>query len=321
MGEPRSAISLLIGDPLADDAGNGLHRAFCVCDLQCRALIVAEIKLRKVALEVLGADVVVRAGDPPLHNREVTLDGVGVHVTADVFANRMVDCGMVRELTANASAAVIGHDIGCLVDLLAKDRAEGLAGYVRNVVRSHPAAALDERQDNLLAPTADVASIPLAAVLVLFLSADIRLVKLDGLALAAQRPGRLQIAHALADAVRHKPRRLVGKAKHPVKLVGADALLAGTHKVRGEKPFRHRDVRPLVNRADLRRELAPAVLAVVPAWPHRLAAQRLHRVELPAVRAVRAVRPADRLEVGARRIRVDEDRVREVNGGGHGISP
>src|SRR5262245_27775659 len=54
------------------------------------AVVVAEIKLRRIALEMLRRDMVERADDPALEDREIALDGVGMRVTADVFTARVV---------------------------------------------------------------------------------------------------------------------------------------------------------------------------------------------------------------------------------------
>ena len=128
----------------------------------------------------------------------------------------------------------------------------------------------------------------------------------------------MQLAHSFTNTMRHEPSGLVGKPKHPVKLVSGDAFLAGAHQMRRKKPLGHGNVRPLVNCAHGRRELPAALFAVVPARPHRLAAQRLHGIRLAAERAVGTVRPADRFKVLPGLVGVGEDRIGKVNGG-HGF--
>ncbi len=99
------------------------------------------------------------------------------------------------------------------------------------MVRTNATLALDQRKDNLFARAAAHA-VTLIPVLVLFLAANVGLVNFDRFAFAAKRPGRMKFAHTFAYAVRHKPRRLVGQTEHPVKLMRADTLLAGAHKMR-----------------------------------------------------------------------------------------
>lgn len=70
-GQPSNgSVSLLIGHALADNARNGLGRALRVSDLECRALVVAEVKLCQIPLQVLLRHVVVSAGDAALEDAE-----------------------------------------------------------------------------------------------------------------------------------------------------------------------------------------------------------------------------------------------------------
>src|SRR5271169_1875359 len=78
------------------------------------------------------------------------------------------------------------------------------------------------------------------AFLVARFAADVGLIDFDDFALAAEWTVlvRVQLAHAFADAHRHKPRALVRDPKHPVKLMVADPLLAGSDQMKTENPFR-----------------------------------------------------------------------------------
>lgn len=118
--------------------------------------------------------------------------------------------------------------------------------------------------------------------------------------------------------MRHEPSGFVRKANHAVKLVHTDAFLAGAHQVRRQKPFRHRNVRSFVNRANSGSEFASAIFAVIPARPHRFATKRLDGFKLAAERTISPVRPADRFEMRTGGIRVCENRVGQVNGSGYG---
>src|SRR5690606_1476440 len=55
------------------------------------AVVVAEVKLGRVTLQVLLADMMERAIDATLENREEALDGVGVDVAAHVFLTAVSD--------------------------------------------------------------------------------------------------------------------------------------------------------------------------------------------------------------------------------------
>lgn len=214
-------------------------------------------------------------------------------------------------------AAVIAHRASGFRNLLIHDWAKRLGGHIRNVMRPNLAAAFNEREYSFFALAADVARVALAAMLVRLLAADIRFVKLNSLALATKRASRLKVAHTFANAMAHEPRGFVRQADHAVKLMRAHSLFAGAHQMRRQKPFRHRDMRAFVNRADRSRELLPAVFAVIPARPHGLAAQRRYAVKGAAERAIATLRPADRFEVRPRLIKVRENRVRKINSRGH----
>jgi hypothetical protein len=56
----------LIGHPLANRAGHGPFGAGGIINAECCALFVPEVKLAKVALQVLLADVVLGATDAAL---------------------------------------------------------------------------------------------------------------------------------------------------------------------------------------------------------------------------------------------------------------
>src|SRR3982750_4149361 len=70
------------------------------------------------------------------------------------------------------------------------------------------------------------------------------LVNFHNAAVAAHRRKRAR-AQRLADAVRHKPRRLQGDAQGAVKLVRADALLARHHQEDRLKPEMQLDMAAL----------------------------------------------------------------------------
>src|SRR5580658_4164501 len=82
------------------------------------------------------------------------------------------------------------------------------------------------------------------------LTAPIGLVSLNGLAARAHQPGTLT-SHRQANTVPHKPRTLEGYPKGPVKLIGADTLLAGRYEEDCLQPEVQRDMAVLEDGADL----------------------------------------------------------------------
>src|SRR6516162_3123572 len=81
-----------------------------------------------------------------------------------------------------------------------------------------------------------------------------------------------------------------------MELVSRDALFARRHLSKGDQPLMKWDMRTLKDRTDANRELLPAGVAPIPARAHRFAAEGRNRIERAAFWAVRAIRPADRLE-------------------------
>src|SRR6185312_1530590 len=140
---------------------------------------------------------------------------------------------------------------------------------------------------------------------------------------AAERRGEevMLLSHRLADAVRQEPRRFHAALEHPLHLTRADALLGGAHEVDDLKPEMQRQVRAFEDRALAHRELTLAAPALVQPKAGRLAGQPIDLLARRlAVRAHRAVRPQQRLDVRegggfVAEVGLIEDRA------GHRISP
>ena len=105
------------------------------------------------------------------------------------------------------------------------------------------AAALHQRQHDVLMTETGLG---LANAL---LTADESFVAFNHAAGAAHRR-KAASAHGFANAVAHKPSRLVANAERSVELVGADTFLAGVHQVECHDPLVQRDMAALHDRAD-----------------------------------------------------------------------
>lgn len=212
---------------------------------------------------MLLTDMMIDAIDASLEDREVSLDRISVNIVSDILANAVIDHSMLLEPTPEAlcGSTFVGHDKGCFVNLSGEDRTQGSGSHGRDVVRTHPSASLDQREDCLLARSAGPDVLALAAVLVLFQAADERLIDLDRLAFSPKRL-RMKVAHALADTVPHEPCRFIGHPEHAVQLVRRHALLAGTHKPVGERPLVERNMASFHNGPDRDGESLVAVVAV-----------------------------------------------------------
>src|ERR1039458_3878000 len=99
---------------------------------------------------------------------------------------------------------------------------------------------------------------------------------------------RILVQHSLTDSMRHAPGRLIRHAEHPMKLLSANALPAGTQQIRGHQPFGQRNPWALKRRSDRHCELLAAVHTLPQIRPMRLT---LELIRLLSARAMRANRP------------------------------
>jgi hypothetical protein len=110
-------------------------------------------------------------------------------------------------------------------------------------------------------------------------------------AAAGAERGEIAGAHGFADAVRHETGGFEGDSEGAVKLIGADALLAGDDEVNRLKPDMQRDVAALEDGADLDGEGLAALVTPVGTDPGRPAAHFTCAVNAATMRTDRAVRP------------------------------
>jgi hypothetical protein len=107
-----------------------------------------------------------------------------------------------------------------------------------------------------------------------------------------------------------------------MELVRAHSFLARCHQVKRERPFPIGNVTAFHHTAHLDREWFAACITLVEAPTMRLAGELGSAFpDRSAMRTNRTMRPADRLEMLARRVLVSEDRIGEVESLGHGLTP
>lgn len=300
IGEALAADSLQgrvgtfgIAEPGLFPLASNLHFGF--------AVVIAEVKLLRITLQVLRADMVVDTIDAALEDRKVTFNRVGVCVAAHVFARAMVHnivAGKHRRDKAVLAFAVRHQARFCGVQLRGKDRAQIIGIDGSQVHGAHLAATLDQREHHLFAHAADVLAVALAAVFVALFSAHIGFVRLHRSAASAEHPARS--LHRFADAVRHEPRGLVLNAKRTLELVAGATLFAGADQVDRLHPLMQWNLGALKYSSHGHGELATAVLALHQPRTVRLALQRVVILAHDAaMRAYRAVRPTHGFKVFA----------------------
>ena len=210
-------------------------------------------------MEVLLGAVLVNAFHAALEDRIVTLNRVRaddlIALATNIFLALVVHGVMAGELLTDRAVRnpFVRHHRGFTREIGANDRLDVRDGCAIDVEATGLAAAFNQSQHRVLVGE----RVRLLANWLAFLPTDERLINLNRLALAAHR-GQIARSHRLADAMAHEPSGLQRHAQRAVKLVGADAFLAGTHQINSLKPERQRNVAILEHRTLAGGELAPA---------------------------------------------------------------
>lgn len=305
-----SPTSLLIGQPLAIRAFDGFGRALSVVNPKRDPLVVAEVELAEIPLQVLCRNMVIGADHATFEDREIAFDRVSVpEIAPNIFLNRVVDRAVPGKVISDRriNRAVIGHHIGRLAYLGFEDRLERRAVDARHMPRAHPSVTLYQGHNGFLRRNVVFA--------VSCFTADVGFVNLDNLVRASKLTTNLCVrAHSLADAMAHEPRRFVGDVQRAMQLVRRDAFLTGAHKPKRKRPLAKRHVAPLHDRAYRDRKGFVTGITVQQPGAVRLPIEAIDAFCLAAMWAVRAIRPADRLEMLPRFRFVSEDRIGEVHG-------
>ena len=174
---------------------------------------------------------------------------------------------LVADLLVNDR--LVGHQPRLAIRVADDRRAQRLGGHVRDVARAGAALALDQGEHGHLLRRR-------AERLVAGLAADVALIGLDNLMVAAERTGTLRSVNhdrRLAQTMEQEPRRLIAGADHPVQLMRRHARLARRHQASRQNPLGERDMRPLHHGPDRDGERLAAVLALVDAGAGALAGQ------------------------------------------------
>lgn len=99
------AISSLVGQALAADPGERIYGSLRIVDLECYAVVVAEVELRKVTVKVVGRAVLIDASHTALEHAEKSFDGVRGGVAVAVLMGAVVHGHVLRELLGDLLAA------------------------------------------------------------------------------------------------------------------------------------------------------------------------------------------------------------------------
>lgn len=126
---------------------------------------------------------------PAEHNLKKLFDGLQIPTKRELddLWDADIRHPSKQQTIEHVRAALIGHERRLAADVSDDQRAQRLAGHVGDAEGNRFAAAPDKSEDGHLAHAPYVALVALADVFVLFLAADVRLVRFDDLAVAAKR--------------------------------------------------------------------------------------------------------------------------------------
>jgi hypothetical protein len=284
------ATSCLIREPLALCTDKSAIGAGLIVDAELDPIVVAEIELGQIPINVLPINVLIDADEAALEHGKEALKRIGVYVAAYPFLFRVIDALVL----AMRHEMPIGHRaIRIKLAVAIKVPPERRAHRV--VVEEHRtdrAAALDKTE---YLPILAKRRILRAAGL--RRAGDERLIGLDDLAKAADRPAAAAAVHRQPDAVHQEPRGFHAAAERALYLAGRDAFLASANQVDRLKPYPHRHMARLEDGAHAHRERLTAWAAIPKAGAGRFAFGARGFANRAAMRAYGAIRPKPRLDV------------------------
>jgi hypothetical protein len=261
------------------------------------AIVPAEFKLRRVAVEMFAGDVMEGTNHAALEEREETFRRVGASERAVRILAGILKRGMVYEVVTGEQLArsliccrLVSVHNRSLVHASNHRGLERAPSNIGNNLSANPALTLHQSNHGRLA---HIHSFALA------FASDERLVNFNGAAIAAEKFRERADIHRVTNAMRHKPRGLITNTKHPVKLVRAHALFGRRKEEQGHQPFANRNVGILDNGSNSHGELLaarPALVESFACFAACLGREFVDRLFLLAVRANRAIGPEYRFK-------------------------
>ena len=294
----RSCDQLRVGDAppngRAEQALKALHGVVAHV-----AITKPESELSDIAMQMLGAGVVIDAVQSALEQREHALNTVRRHIAAHILASAVIDTLVLVEQPTNA---VVDRAFVCVDGRAGLDMATsetvGIASGdgIADFGLYPPALSFAASDNGSLANTAAPQLEALTFVLRGLFATNVAFVDFD----RSGQFGRV-ITASLAEPLQHEPSGLLSDADLRVKLDAADTLTGRDEQIHGIEPLVQRHLGPLENRACANGEIEQAGIASVEA-----ALARPDALRLAASWAGGPVRPAPRLEIRASALLIGE---------------
>src|ERR1039458_2119428 len=214
------------------------------------AFIQSESEFINVALQMLQAEVVVRAIVTALEDSPHALDTVGVRHAINGFLGAVVDSAMPIAAHSIVGGMFIGAERRALEDIELHHSLNGFSASVRYDSSLHIAAPLAQTEHGSFAYSSATGPQFVGNEFVLFLAADIGLI---GFNYTGQHSAAIgTVAASFTDTAQHEPCGLLRDAQLLGDLHAAHAFAGGRDQIHSIQPLVERDMRALENgvRAD-----------------------------------------------------------------------
>jgi hypothetical protein len=294
-GQPVPSNALFVCEPFPGSLFNCNFHPLTVCDF---SIVPTECKFIRIFGKMFSAHVMKGTHNATLEKRKETFASIHVRdraisVLAGILVNRVIYNMVLFELLvqADVNASLIRIDYGIL-GALGKAGSEVALGNIGDHLCPNWPVALNECDDRSLYEVLGF---------VCSFSADKGLVDFNG---ALEQFGERALSHSKANAVSHKPSRLVCNVQHTVQLMGTHSLFGRAKKKDRHKPFADGNVRVLKDCSNRHRKLLPASPALIkPLTSGPLAVRLRHKcvnaLDLSVIRtmgASRTIGPAERFK-------------------------
>lgn len=270
-----------------------MNRPLFIPYAQSYAVVITEVEFSNVTVQMLLATMLIDAFHAALEHAVKILDGVGMHIAANIFIGFMTDALMGREVIAQREivAAFIGHHRGFLRNI-GLDNWNDIGGASSlDMERANlPAVTINERQDRILVAVA-------ATLDRTFFTAGEGFIRFN-YATDTAHWGKTTGPERLTDAMAHEPCAFERDPQGAMQLVRAHALFAGTNYMDRIEPIAHLDMAFLENSPDFDGEWFAASIALIEADPIAFGLQSTRSIEDATMRAKAPVDPKARFDIG-----------------------
>jgi hypothetical protein len=251
--------------PVAETVTSDRASAACYRGLEdfgIVSIVVAELKLRDVERQILGADLVERSNNAAFEDGPEAIDCARVNRADDVAALLMMDGASPKFLQPIVHVAFVGREQANFVGHHFPHEAVNVVlGHAIKHASDDVALAAYRPNDGGLARTfATAPATALVPMPIVILAADPSFVNLDN----AHELQEFLVLQSRPNTVAHIPSSLKRAEAHvAVDLSRANTLLAGQHQVDDPEPLPQVNIRVFKNCADeVREPISPALPAI-----------------------------------------------------------